>query len=154
MQSITIRPCTVDDILAAPNLGALVAEYAVECAIDGLGEPYPRWDTYYKLEAAGVLRIIGAFEDDDDNLVGFICLLVTEIPHYSTIVATTESFFVADRARKGGAGLKLLREAERVCADLGAVGFLVSAPANGRLAKIMPRIGFRESNRVFFRKLA
>lgn len=152
MQSITIRPCTVDDILAAPNLGALVVEYAVECAIDGLGEPHPRWDTYHKFEAAGVLHIVGAFEGSE--LIGFIVLLVAELPHYSAIVATTESFFVADRARKGGAGLKLLREAERVCAALGAVGFLVSAPANGRLAKIMPRIGFRESNRVFFRKLA
>jgi len=152
MQSITIRPCAVDDIKAAPNLGTLLAEYAAECALDGLGEPCPRWDTYYKLEAAGILHIIGAFECG--SLAGFIFLLVAEVPHYSAIVATTESFFVADRARKGGTGLKLLREAERVCAALGAVGFLVSAPANGRLAKIMPRVGFRESNRVFFRKLA
>ena len=69
-------------------------------------------------------------------------------------LAVVESYFVASKHRKSGAGLALLREAERIASDRGAHALLVSAPHGGRLADVMPRVGYRETNRVFFRSLA
>lgn len=135
----------------APALEALLAEYAAECAIDGLGVPDAQIETYQRMEAAGILHLLGAFINGD--LVGFVSLLVSELPHYGRRVATTESLFVAKCARKSGAGLKLLKTSEQLAASLGAVGLLISAPYGGRLAKVLPRIGFQETNRVFFRSL-
>jgi len=62
---------------------------------------------------------------------------------------------VARAARKTGAGLALRKRAELVAADMGAVGVLISAPSDGRLAKVMERDRqYVETNRVFFRRLA
>ena len=36
---------------------------------------------------------------------------------------------------------------------LGCPGLLVSAPAGGVLAKVLPRRGYAETNRVFFKEL-
>jgi GNAT superfamily N-acetyltransferase len=74
------------------------------------------------------------------------------IPHYGVAIAVTESFFVGKEYRKSGAGLKLLRAAEAHAE--GAPGLLVSAPVGGTLAEVLPHLGYRETNRVFFKELA
>jgi GNAT superfamily N-acetyltransferase len=104
------------------------------------------------LEQVGTAHTIGAFREDD--LVGFIIVLVAVLPHFGRRVASTESFFVAQSERKSGAGLQLLREAERLARELGAVGFFVSAPIGSRLASVMPRARYREASTIFFRSFA
>jgi GNAT superfamily N-acetyltransferase len=111
----------------------------------------PHLPMYRQLEAAGVLHAFGAFSGDE--LVGFLLMIVSPVPHYSAVVANTESFFVKDGHRKGGTGVRLLKMAEEHAKNLGAVGVFVSAPSGGRLSRAMPLLGFRETNRVFFRKL-
>ena len=151
MESISIKPCSVADIESAPNVADLLAEYAEESALDALGGANPQWETYRQMEAVGVARVLGAFQRE--KLVGFLVLLVSIVPHFGKPLASTESFFVAQSARKTGAGLKLLREAENIARDTGAVGFFVSAPMGSRLAKVLPGVGYRETNRLFFRGL-
>ena len=149
MDTIIIRPCTVAELHAAPNLSTLLSEYAIECAINGIGEASPQFDTYRMLEASGHVRMFGAFLDD--FLIGFLVAIVNELPHYGQVAAATESFFVGSEYRKTGAGLALLRAAMESAREAGAVGFLVSAPTNSRLVSILPGAGFRETNRVFFK---
>ena len=149
MESLDIRPCTVAELHAAPNLAALLAEYAGECAIDGLGEASPQFDTYRTMEASGHARMYGAFLDG--VLVGFLIAIANELPHYGRPVAATESFFVGSAYRYTGAGLALLRTAMDEAREAGAAGFFVSSPSQGRLVSILPGAGFRETNRVFFR---
>jgi GNAT superfamily N-acetyltransferase len=146
---IAIRPITVAQFFDAPNCDALLAEYAAESATEGLPAPEPHRAIYEAMEQSGMFHLIGAFEGDE--LAGFLVLLVSVNPHYSAVIAVTESYFVASAHRKAGAGLALLHEAEALAAKLGAVGFLVSAPSGGRLAEVLPRMGYRETNRVFFR---
>jgi GNAT superfamily N-acetyltransferase len=150
--TITIRKRAAIEILDAPNIADLLAEYAAESAIDGLGWPMAHLDTYQALDASGILHALGAF--DGDTLVGFLFFIVSRLPHYNAQpVATSESFFVASTARKSGAGLKLLHEAEHAARELGAVGFLVSAPVGSRLESVLPAVSYREASRVFFRGL-
>ena len=68
-------------------------------------------------------------------------------------VATTERFFVKAH-RKTGAGLRLLRAAEEKARALGSPGLLVTAPFEGDLFQVLPRVGYQETNRVFFKSLA
>lgn len=149
ISAISIRPCTMADIERAPHL---IDEYGAESTIDGMGPQCPQFDTYYKLEAAGMIHITGAFHGDE--LVGFVIVLASILPHYGKPVATTESLFLAKAYRKGNAGLRLLRSAEQRAKEIGAVGILVSAPAGGQLERILPRYGYTHSNTVFFRGLA
>jgi GNAT superfamily N-acetyltransferase len=136
---------------AAPNMPDLLAEYASEAAIDGLPPPYPKWEAYRTLETAGLLHVLSATVGDE--LAGFITVLAAPLPRYSAPVATSESFFVARAHRKTGAGLKLLRAAEDKARDLGSSGLLVSAPSGGTLAQVLPRVGYAETNRVFFKQV-
>jgi GNAT superfamily N-acetyltransferase len=149
--TVVVQPCTIADIREAGTFPQLAAEYAAESLIDGMPSPMPDWDAYAALEAAGRLFAFGAAING--ALVGFLGLLIAKVPRYAEPIATTESFFVAEAHRKGGAGLKLLRAAEAKAREVGAAGVLVSAPTGGRLAEVLPRSGYRETNRVFFRKV-
>jgi GNAT superfamily N-acetyltransferase len=152
METLTIRRSTVAEIEQSPNITQLLAEYADESAIAGIGVPMAQLESYHQMEAAGLLHAIAAWQGT--HLVGFVTLISGVLPHYGVCTATTESFFVARASRKTGAGLGLLREAEHLAKDLGAKGLLVSAPFGGRLAEVLPKAGYTETNRVFFRGLA
>lgn len=144
-----IHPCRIDDIQLA---GALVAEYAAECRIAGIGEPSGQWDAYRLMEASGLLQSIGAFVAGE--LVGFVNVLVSVLPHYGKPVGVTESLFVASGHRASGAGLALLAAAEDYALERGAVGILVSAPHGGQLERVLDaRPSYRRTNAVFFRGL-
>lgn len=148
----TILPCTLGDVFDSPDAAALLSEYARESAIDGLPAPTPCREIYAHIEQTGALHLFSAMHDG--KLIGFLALLVSVNPHYSTPLAVTESYFVASEYRYTGAGMGLLRAAEEHAAKLGAAGFLVSSPSAGRLSEILPRTGYRETNRVFFKALA
>lgn len=147
--SLIIRKCSIAEMESAPNIHELLDEYAAESSIEGLPPPSAKIGIYKHLEKTGALYVLGAFLDD--FLVGYITILSPVLPHYSTIVAVAESFFVAKAHRKIGAGLKLLREAEDYASSLGSPGLLVSAPFGGNLAEVLPHIGYAETNRVFFK---
>ena len=151
METATIRPCPVAEILQSPNLRTLLDEYADESALAELGPANPQIETYCQMEELGLAHAIGAFYRGE--LVGFIFLIISTIPHFGRCAASTESFFVSEPARKSGAGLRLLHEAEELAKELGAVGIYVSSPSSGRLAKVLPGVGYRETNRLFFRGL-
>lgn len=146
---IAIRKISISDVEAAPNIAALLAEYASESAIQGLPPPAAKMAQYKQIESACVLHTFGAYLDD--LLVGFITVLTSILPHYSVPISTSESFFVAKEHRKAGAGLLLLHEAERFAQGVGSKGLLVCAPTGSTLASVLEGVGYRETNRVFFR---
>ena len=148
-QGLEIAPAAVAEIEAAAGINALLDEYAAESLIDGLPAPVANWQAYRALEAAGMLHVFAARVHG--RMAGFVAVLIAPHPRYSVNLATTESFFVARAHRGTGAGLKLLRAAEQRAREAGAPGLLVSAPSGGDLARVLPRVGYRESNRVFFR---
>lgn len=152
MTPVDIRPCTVAEIAAAPNIDALLAEYGEESGMAEIGEQSAQFPVYEQLERAGMLHAIGAFREDE--LVGFITVLVSALPHYGRHVATSESLFVTAGARKTGAGLRLLTTAQATARALGAEAFLLSAPEGSQLAEVMQGLrDWRPSNRVFVKEL-
>jgi GNAT superfamily N-acetyltransferase len=150
---VEVQECTALAFGAYPQVGALVAEYAAESSIDGLPTPKPHEPSYLRLERAGIMHVLIALVDG--AVVGFLVLLVNMNPHYGEKLAVIESFFVGKAHRKSGAGGRLLRRAEEIGRERGAIGLLLSAPVNSVLARIMEQgKRYRETNRVFFRSLA
>lgn len=147
-----VRRCTMADLEAAPTFGALISEYAAEAAIAGMPPPQARMSQYRDLEAKGFLHPFSAVMDGE--LVGFITVLHAPLPHYSLSAAVSESFFVAKAHRASMAGLKLLVMAEELAAELQSPGLLVSAPFGGKLFELLPKLGYVETNRVFFKPVA
>ncbi|WP_422016096.1 GNAT family N-acetyltransferase [Reyranella sp.] len=149
---MNVQMSSVAELEHDPGLAALLVEYAAESSIAGMPVPAARMDSYRELEARGLLRVLSAIHDG--RLIGFLTLLVPVLPHYGVAVAVSESFFVALAHRGTGAGLKLLRAAEDLARRLGSPGLLVSAPFEGNLFKVLPRVGYTETNRVFFKKVS
>lgn len=150
MIALTIRHCTVSETLAQPGIEALFAEYSAEAALPEYGGAAPQFDTYREMEAQGLAHVLCAFLGE--ALVGFAVVCTFTELHHGAPVATTEALFVAAEHRRTGAGLLLLREAERYARGLGAVGLQVTAPVGSRLAHVLDRMpGYRATDRVFFR---
>lgn len=148
---LTIGQCTIGDIIDAPEFSGLVEEYAQESAIPGLPKPQAKLEQYRAYETLGVVHAFCALRDG--ALVGFITVVAPVMPHYSIPLAVAESFFVAADHRKGGTGLRLLELAEERAKALGSPGLMVCAPYAGRLFEVLPRRGYTETNRVFFKGL-
>lgn len=134
------------------NFPKIKEGYADESGMVGLPKPDCQTDLYYQMQATGLMHPIAAY-DDDKNLLGFLLLICNILPHYGVKIATAESFYVLKEYRCTGAGKKLLRAAEDLAVELGAKGVLISAPTGSRLAEVMPRSGYNESNRIFFKGL-
>lgn len=150
---LEIRKCTASELVGHPYFPFLRHEYTQEAAVFGLPNPQEKLELYVAMEHCGALQIYGAFlrKTTGDELVGFVAVLAPVLPHYGVTVAVAESLFVAAAYRKTGAGLRLIRRAEQHARDVGSPGLLVSAPSKGRLATLLPRLKYRETNQVFFK---
>lgn len=145
---IDVRRCTVAELEAAPNLYEVIAEYEAESPVPELGEARPDIEAYRRLERLKTLYPIGAF--DGEMLAGFALPIATSVPHFSRLIVTSESFFVAKADRKRGVGLQLLAALEDVAYTVGARGLFISAPVGSVLAQVLrKRKSYRHSNEVF-----
>jgi len=148
---IEIKQCRLSEVTQMPQFETLVEEYADEAAIEGLPRPCYNKHIYKTLEQSGMMHPLCSFNENE--LSGFINILVNVIPHYGNKIATSESFFVRPKFRKGGTGLKLIEAAEQLAKQQGAIGCLISAPANSRLDVVLSRSSYTHSNNVYFKSL-
>jgi GNAT superfamily N-acetyltransferase len=150
---ITVKKVSFIEFHSLPEFKNIILEYTSESALEDMPPINPNIDLYIKLNEAGVLNTIVAFEDN--YLIGFANLLMSPNLHYSKTIAVTESFFVRENYRKTGAGIFLLKEMENIAKENGAVAFMVSAPTDSKLSSVMDKNkAYKETNKVFFRSLA
>ena len=152
MPSYHVQLASVQFIFDDPLFEALCEECAEEAPRNpALGGTVPDRAIYDQLEAAGMIYPLAAVTDNGE-LAGFASVLLCASGHHAgKVVATTESLFVAKAHRKGGAGLALLNTAADFAKSVGAAGLYVTAPAGGPLGRILPRLGYTETNRIFLR---
>lgn len=150
--SVSIIRLTFAELEDEPGYPRLVTEYAAEGAIPGMPPPCFDPTKYRKLCEDGVLHTYGFM--GGLILMGFVLVLVTPLPKYSVPVAVTEAFFVGKAFRMTGAGLRLLQKAEEIARDLAGGRLLISAPHGGALAAALPRVGYTETNQIFFKQVA
>lgn len=153
MSSPVVAPIRIAELEADPHMAALTERYARESAIDGMPPINPQWAMYHHLEQVGALFAYGVRIDGE--LVGFATVLVSLNAHYGVPLATTESLYVDDAHRGSGAGFLLLRAVIDCATERGASAMLMSAPVGGQLDGVLTASrAWRETNRVFFRRVA
>lgn len=145
-----IRKITTDELFSRGEFRRLCLEYADESGNPELGRANPRFEHYKALEAQGILSFIAAFEDDD--MVGFAEVSVLKHPHFDRLIGSVGTLWLEKKARKGTAGLRLIRELMRVAKDKGAVGVYCSAPFGSRLERLYERL-FRRTDSIFWAKV-
>lgn len=145
-----IGRASVWEVMGAPEFPALIEAYERECRIEGMPEPNAKLESYQAYDATGFLHVFAAVQDS--ALVGFITVLAPPLPHYSVPVAVCESFFVHP-GHRGLTGLQLLATAEKQALACGSPGLLVCAPLGGRLAGLLPKVGYHPTNTIFFKRL-
>lgn len=144
-----IKPSTLSELFAYPNIDDLLREYGDEARLEGLPAPKAHRESYTMMENAGMLSIFVALSGD--VLIGFVVLAVCILPHYSVKTATIESIFVSDAYRVTNAGAKLLFTAEDKARERGAAGLFVNASIGGKLESLMQKLDYRNTHTMFFR---
>jgi len=147
-----VKQVMSDDLIEDKNFAQLVKEYEHESLVEGIPKADLQFDMYKSLEALGKFFIFCAYVDGE--LVGFITLVCNVIPHNGKLFGGVESYFVMKRHRKSGAGFELLRAAEKCAESKGAVGMILSAPAGGKLSRVMQRSKYRLTHETFFKGFA
>jgi GNAT superfamily N-acetyltransferase len=150
---LEIRRITYDEILDAPNAGALFKEYGEECSIPEIGEPNPQRAMYAWMEKADLMHSFGAYESGE--LVGFATVLVSVLPHYGKKIANMESFFLGQSHRRGNAGRTFMAWLEAFAKEMECAALLYNARAGSSLEKLLGAIPeYQRTNSVFLWKVS
>jgi GNAT superfamily N-acetyltransferase len=145
----TIRRISYAQFLSAPNAQELISAYAAECLIP---DAQPQHQTYTALEQSGAFQGFGAYAGDD--LVGFVTVVSSVMPHNGKRAATVESVYVSPSHRGSSAGNALLSAAEQYAAESGCVVILYTARVDSPFETVLSRrSGCKESHTVFSRWL-
>ena len=143
-----LRPITVADMQA--QAAALLHAHWDEVEDGSRGAMRPRWDRYTDYEAAGILRIQGAF--DGDELVGYCVLMLGAHLHDSEArPARIDAMFVRQDARGRRLGLRLVKWALETSAELAATESCAHARRDSAAAKLLEAMGFVEREVVYVR---
>lgn len=119
----------------------LLIEHREELATDkALMVLKPDVERYFAIEALGWLMVIGAYRGT--RLIGYSVSIVTNNLHYADLImCQNDVLFLTRDERKGSAGLRLIRETERLARERGAQIALWHAKPGTNLDKLMPRMG-------------
>ncbi|MFM7011989.1 MAG: GNAT family N-acetyltransferase [Betaproteobacteria bacterium] len=153
MKKVNVRHIAITEVFESPCFDAICDEYREECLRNpNLFGAKPDLAIYAKLEAAGLVRTVGAFCEDE--LVGMCVVLASSVPHFAgRVIASTETLFVSKPYRASKAGKMLISAAESIALEVGASGLYITAPVGGRLESLMPHVGYSQTNTIFYRGL-
>ena len=150
--TLVLRPGSWHELEAHPDFPRLVEEYAAESAVDGMPVPQVDVAEYRVREATGAQLTLLAFYGEE--LIGFIVAFTQKLRHYGALALMVDAFFVTPDLRPTGAGLRLLRTAEKIAAERQCCGVVATAPLESILAEVLPRAGYNKTNYIFFKKIA
>lgn len=100
----------------------------------------PNIPVYRALEEAGALIGLGAF--DGEAMVGYCVSIISNHLHYADLVYTSNDvIFISATHRGSSAGIRLMRETERIAKERGSQLMLWHAKPGTALVEILPRMG-------------
>lgn len=108
----------------------------------------PDWDAYEALEAAGVLRIFTARESG--RLVGYFACFVRRHLHYrETLFAVNDVLFLTREHRKGWAGPRLIRFAEKCLKADGVTVLAINTKRHRPFDLLLKRMNYTTAETVY-----
>ncbi len=124
-----VRKVPVSALFAMPEFKALCDEYAKEAGNTEFGEWSINRTMYIATEEDGFGQAFAVF--DEDKLVGFAYAALTVQPHFQRVnVLAVDALFVAEEARRTGAGLRLIQALKNHAREMKADGLLLGARFN------------------------
>jgi GNAT superfamily N-acetyltransferase len=131
---LQVKELSFEELRDADGLLETVEEYGATHADKEVGIPQPDFAAYERLASSGVLRFIGAFEDE--SVVGFAVLIVSPSRHYEEPAVSTDCIYLRKSARRSGLGLMLLSKMAEVTAREGAKGYAMVAQPGSTLDRL------------------
>mgnify|MGYP003674087309 FL=1 len=108
----------------------------------------PDWDAYHNLEAEGKLKIFTA--RDSDSLVGyFVVILGINIHYKDHLFASNDIIYLHKDYRKGFAGIRLIKFAEKYLKEDGVSVLLINTKTHKPFDKVLERLKFKPIERVY-----
>ena len=142
-----IRQVQSSEIFDSNSFKQSCIDYAEESGNPCFGKANPQVEAYKMLESIGRWKASAAFEGG--VLVGFVAVLRSPHLHYGTDIAIVETLWLDKKHRKGTAGLRLIREAQRLAIEeFEVANLLCSAPAGSRLSQLLAKIA-RKTDECF-----
>lgn len=131
-----VKRVTISQLAESEEMPRLEREYTEECAHELFKTGEIDWDTYLRMENAGLLAVFGVY-DHDARLQGFAVLVRSKSLHKGIKTCILETVFVSKAERKFGLGGILLERCRRCAKTLGAKVLIVNAPTGSDLALAM-----------------
>lgn len=144
-----IRDIHFDDLIHDPAFDRLAREYVLESGNKDLGSAQAKVNYYRAVEDSGSFFVVGAYEAG--ALVGWATAFTSEHTHYSRRVLIVDSIFLSKSARKGSAGLRLMRAIFACGKVRGVEGAYISAPHGSRLETLLSKL-MQQTDSVFWKK--
>jgi len=108
----------------------------------------PNWKEYARLDAAGILRVFTARENDE--LVGYCVLIVSRSIHYQDhIFANNDVTFVLPDHRAGATGYQLIKYAEDYCRDNDISLININTKVHIPFDQLLVGMGFELIERIY-----
>jgi GNAT superfamily N-acetyltransferase len=111
------------------------------------------YDQYRTMESKGILYILSARHEG--RLVGYYIAFVYPHFHYAEagLMAFCDVYYMQPRFRRGGFGVQLLAEAERVFRERGVVKSYMSCKVHQDHTDLFEKLGWRKSDFCFIKML-
>lgn len=112
----------------------------------------PDWEQYEKAEQEGILK--GFTAREDGKLVGYFVTIVQRSLHYSDyIFATNDVIFLHPEYRKGLAGWRLVKFAEKCLKEDGVSILFINTKVHKPFDALVTRMGYNLVERVYSKRL-
>jgi|TARA_R110000850_G_scaffold269664_1_gene402061 GNAT superfamily N-acetyltransferase len=112
----------------------------------------PDWEAYANLEAEGKLQIFTAREGD--LLVGYFVVTLGYNIHYKDhLCASNDVIYMHKDYRKGFAGIRLIKFAEKVLREDGVSTLTINTKIHQPFDKVLERLKFKPIERVYSKYL-
>ena len=108
----------------------------------------PDWGAYHNLELTGNLKIFTARSGED--LVGYFVVMLNNNIHYKDhVFASNDVIYLHKDYRKGFAGIRLIKFAEKCLKEDGVSVLLINTKSHKPFDKVLERLKFKPIERVF-----
>jgi GNAT superfamily N-acetyltransferase len=112
----------------------------------------PDWEAYHTLEDLGKLKIFTARSCGE--LVGYFVVVSNRSIHYKDhICATNDVIYLHKDHRKGFAGIRLIKFAEKCLREDGVSVLTINTKVHQPFDKVLDRLGFNLIERVYSKYL-
>lgn len=112
----------------------------------------PDWQKYINLERSNQLHIVAA--RDNGVLVGyFFTIVLTHLHYCTTVMAWSDIMFLRPEYRRGFAGIRLVKEAEKMVRALGAKRLYIMCKVYHDIEGLLARLGYRWVEKIFTKLL-